>query len=111
MPSRPTSRASPAASRPPRTRAALNQVVGAERAEPHGGGTHPRRRAVMLIRRSALDEVRAAALAAREPAARDRLLAREELHGVRPVGVQVAEEGVLPAAEREERDRRRHADV
>src|SRR3954447_21358763 len=65
----------------------------------------------MLMWRSALDEVRAAALAAREPAARDGLLARVEVDRVRPVRVQVSEEGVLPAAEREERDRRGDADV
>src|SRR4051794_18583095 len=53
---------------------------------------------------SALYEVRTAALASREPPARDGLLARIELDRVGPVRVQVAEERVLPAAEREERD-------
>ena len=45
-----------------------------------------------------------------EPARGDRLLAREEIDRVLPVGVEVAE-AVLPAGEREERDRRRDADV
>src|SRR4051794_38441563 len=62
-------------------------------------------------RPSPLDEVRAARLAAGEEAAGDGLLAREELDRVAPVGVQVAEEGVLPTREREERDRGRDADV
>src|SRR3954464_4545350 len=60
--------------------------------------------------RSGLYEI-APGLATREPAARDGLLARVELDRVRPVGVQGAEERVLPAREREERDRRRDADV
>ena len=51
------------------------------------------------------------ALAAREPAAGDRLLAGEELHRVGAVRVQVAQEGVLPAREGEERHGRGHADV
>src|SRR3954453_22057785 len=60
---------------------------------------------------SVLDEVRAVALPAREEAAGDRLLARVEVDGVGAVGVQVAQEAVLPAAEREEGHRRRDADV
>ena len=56
-------------------------------------------------------EVRPGALAGGEPAARDGLLAGVELDGVGAVGVQVAEEAVLPAGEREERDRRGDADV
>src|SRR3954469_12514279 len=58
-----------------------------------------------------LDEVAPVALAAREEAARDGLLARVELDRVRAVGVEVAEEAVLPAGEREEGDRGGHADV
>src|SRR3954467_2877492 len=50
-------------------------------------------------------------LAAGEVAARDGLLARVELDGVRAVRVQVAEERVLPAREREEGDGRRDPDV
>src|SRR4051812_4541557 len=59
----------------------------------------------------ALDEVRPAAGAAREPAARHGLLAGVELDRVGPVGVQVAQERVLPAREREERDRGGDPDV
>src|SRR3954451_7726246 len=58
-----------------------------------------------------LDEVRAVALAAGEVAARDGLLARVEVDGVGAVRVQVTQERVLPAREREERDRRGDADV
>src|SRR5262249_16111028 len=61
--------------------------------------------------RSALDEVLPAALAGREPPAGDGLLARVEIHGVRTVRVQGAEEAVLPAREREERDGRLEPDV
>src|SRR5581483_3583090 len=73
----------------------------------------PRRARARMARcgRSALDEVRAAPLSAREPPARDGLLARVELNRVGAVRMQVAEEAVLPAAEREEGDRRRHPDV
>src|SRR5262249_42882591 len=46
-----------------------------------------------------------------EPAFGDDLLARVEGHGVGAVGVQVAEKGLLPAAEREEGHGRRHAQV
>src|SRR5215204_4486529 len=60
--------------------------------------------------RSGLYEI-ASGLATREPPARDGLLARVELDRVGAVRVQVAEERVLPAREREERDRRRDADV
>src|SRR3954467_14648937 len=41
----------------------------------------------------------------------DDLLAREELHGIRAVGVQVAVDRVLPAGEREPGDGRRYTDV
>src|ERR671922_2528680 len=58
-----------------------------------------------------LDEVRAGAPPAREPAARDRLLSRVELDSVRAVSVQVAKERVLPARERKERHGGRDADV
>src|SRR5947209_12729317 len=75
---------------------------------PAGGGPHAGLRTAW---RSPLHEVRPAPLAAREPAARDRLLPREELDGVGAVGVEVAEERVLPAGEREERDGGRDADV
>src|SRR5581483_9103786 len=59
----------------------------------------------------ALDEVGSASLPAREPPARDGLLARVEVDRVGAVRVQVAEERVLPPAEREEGHRRRDADV
>src|SRR4051812_45370410 len=59
----------------------------------------------------ALYEIRAAALAARKEAARHGLLACVEVHCVSAVGVQVAEERVLPAREREESHRRGHTDV
>src|SRR5688572_33316992 len=59
---------------------------------------------------SVLDEV-AAGLAAREVARRDGLLARVEIDRVGAVRVEVAEEAVLPAREREEGNRGRHADV
>src|SRR5256885_16752848 len=52
-----------------------------------------------------------AGLAAGEEPRRDRLLARVELDRVGAVGVQVAEEAALPAREREEGDRGRHAHV
>jgi hypothetical protein len=57
-----------------------------------------------------LDEEPAAG-AAREVPRGDGLLARVELDGVAAVGMQVAEEAALPAREREERDRRRDADI
>src|SRR4051795_7907507 len=61
--------------------------------------------------RSALDEVRPVPLAAREEAARDRLLARVELDRAGAVGVQVPGKPAFPPAEREERARRGAADV
>src|SRR5262245_55910896 len=45
------------------------------------------------------------------PSRDDDLLVRVELHGVTPVGLEIAEERALGAAEREERHGRRHADV
>src|SRR2546428_654787 len=45
------------------------------------------------------------------PSGGDDLLARVELDGVAPVGVQVALHRVLPAGEREPGDRRRDPDV
>ena len=52
-------------------------------------------------------------MAAREilARARDRLLAGEELDSVGAVGVEVTEEGCLPAREGEEGNRSSHADV
>src|SRR6266542_3789010 len=58
-----------------------------------------------------LHEVHPAPLPAREPPARDGLLAGVELDRVGAVGVEVAEEGVLPAGEREEGDGGGNADV
>src|SRR5829696_796838 len=98
----------------PATRASSARARGANRMDrlalyPRPGVRQPARRGTLM--KSALDEVGAAALAAGEPARGDGLLARVELDRVGAVGVQVAEERVLPAREREEGDGRGDADV
>ena len=66
---------------------------------------YPRRCVVIAAPGLAFDEVAAAAVAGGEVPAGHRLLPGEELDRVGAVGMEVAEEAVLPAAEREERHR------
>src|SRR4051812_49827838 len=89
-------------SRHPKYTARALSTVALSTVAHHGG-------APWRWRDSAFHEVAPARLAGREEAAGDGLLARVELDRIGAVGMEVAQERVLPAREGEERHPRGHA--